>query len=301
VLHRVGAGLVVGEQIVLPARPVGVAHVAGSYAVSMGGAIARFDAAGTMLAGPALAGGDVQGLFDARDGRLMAIDYAGRLTSWNSGNLGARPAETKVFPVGLGLERARSLAWDRVAARYLVLSTRLVSVPAAFTSTTDTGIAVPATASAIDVLADRRQVAVLDGDVVTYYDLATRAAVGSLALDAPATSLAYVEATQELVTVDGSPVVRWQLPLTRSVDLAAFGVAGARSVRDLPATGELLFVVTDAAGVDRLLVTGRDGTPRRSYRLGTLPAPVADTSSTAGGDVGLLLREPDQFVRIAPP
>jgi len=96
-------------------------------------------------------------------------------------------------------------------------------------------------------------------------------------------------------------VVRWQLPLTRSVDLAAFGVAGARSVRDLPATGELLFVVTDAAGVDRLLVTGRDGTPRRSYRLGTLPAPVADTSSTAGGDVGLLLREPDQFVRIAPP
>jgi hypothetical protein len=156
----------------------------------------------------------------------------------------------------------------------------------------------------MDVLADRNQVAILDGDVVTFVSLATRAVVASITLEAPALSLAYVEATQELVTVDGSALVDWhQLDGTplRSADLGAVGVVAARSVSDLPASGELVLVVTDGTGTDRLLLTGHDGAPRRSYRLGTLPAPVSDAAQTAGGDVALLLREPDQLVRIAPP
>jgi hypothetical protein len=303
VLHRSGTTLTVGEQIPLAEPPLAVAHLAGTFAVASRAGLARVDAAGVPLAGPVAVDGEVRGLIGGADGRLFALDVRGRMTSWDADDLDARPRESKSFPVGLDLPRAASLAWNPAAARWLVLSSlapyRLVSASEPFDAIAESGIDLAAHVAPSSIAVAGGEVAVLDGDQVAFYDLATRARVRTVTLPAAAVSLAI--AGGELMTVTGRDAVVAVHALDgtplRTFELAA--VARARSVR---ARGdELLVVATDRGGIDRLLVTGLDGTPRRSVRLDGLGGPVVDVAPL-GADLGVLIAWPGRYLRaLAPP
>jgi len=334
--------LVVTEQIPLPAPynqayPVGVAKVGASYAVAAlpgtGTQLILLAPDGTVAAGPVADPGDVEGLFDAGDGRLGALDYHGALRMYNGADATPRAGETASFFDGLGFGFPRALAWNSAANQFLALSgeRRLASLTPDMTGFVYLGIDLSGYLDprGMDYRADVDQVAIADRvppiDAATgtriprvdFYDLATSARVDSTTLGGlPANlrvpSIAYIPGRQQILSHyrrPGSPpdpidsviyTHRLDGSLAGLFDLRPLGIQRVFTVNYLPATDEILCTGVDIIGQVRMVVTSPTGQPRRSYRTDPIAgvselAPI--TSGPYQGDLGIVFVEPSEYVR----
>jgi DNA-binding beta-propeller fold protein YncE len=341
-----GFRAVVAQQIFLPS-PAAQEYAVGVTAVANGYVVATLPDGGTRLTlvgfdGAALAQspiipGDIEGLFSDGAGRIVAVDYAGRVTTYNA-DLTPRAGETAAYLEGVDVSNVVSLAWrDRGAGSYLGLSLdpRLVAIaPDASSAST---IAAPLAningPSGIDYRSDTDEVLVIERlspiDPVTHtrlplahvFDAATGAPHGTIALEPGAAlplrgrTIAFAPWTQQLASHyrHGAPdpgldaivfVHNLDGTLVTSFNLRPFGFTRVDSVNALPGSQELAIAARDITGVQRLVITALDGTPHRSLRLDSVP-PLADiaaiTSGPFAGALAATVAQPSQLMRLTLP
>jgi hypothetical protein len=325
-------------ELVDAAYVVGVARVPGGFAVATlpegGSQVTVIDEDdGAVLAGPTVLDGSAEGLFLTADGRLGALEYEGRLRMLDGVTVALRPGEELLYPIGAGISNPGSLTWDDSAGGYLALvGKRVVATSATFASPAAPVLDLSSYVqpSSLDYVPVANQIATIDRvppqiaggtrpPVVDLWDRVTLTQVGAVtlagvSLPARPRTIAVLPSRGQIASHHrrpGAPVdatidaVVWIHDLAtgaliRQFDLAPFGFVRVAAVNYLRDTDELLLTVVDVAGTVRLLVTDPAGTPRRSFRADDL-AGFTDLAPIPGGDVGVVIGQPSQFVQIALP
>jgi hypothetical protein len=321
--------------------PVGVAPVGGNIAVTTLGDVNHLTllnaADGSVVAGPVtVPSGDPEGLFDDGAGRLVALDYDGTLLTFNDTDLTARTGEQLSYAEGIGFANPFRITWRTAGNRYIVYNgNKIVSASPAFDEVIDTGFDAFAigngTIGGLDYRPDMDELLVIarvppadTGNVprVDFYNVTSHMRTTSVVLQTGLMvplrplSLAYVSTTQQVVThfrqpnaanpaLDATAYVHDLSGMrVRTIDVRPLGFTRILDVRYRALSNELVFVVSDATGVRRILTTDLAGAPHRSYRLDAIRdlsdlAPIG--SGDLVGDFGVVEGQPSYFVRIALP
>lgn len=303
--------IAVVDQIFVPEAfgvPRGVAAVNGRFAVTTRATPATdqlvlLEADGTVVAGPREVTASLEGLLATDDGRLVAMDYTGRLATFDADDLDPRPGEELSYAIAPDLSLPTSLAWHQPSAQYVVLdgiAPALSFATPGFESSTPIPIDLSSYSqvAAIDVRVEADQLLLIDrvppldaasGELrpaIDVYDLGlfglvSRIALQGISLPAQPRSIAYIPFRGQVVSHhrrpagspdDGLAATAFvnsfaSGALAYTIDLGPIGFTRIDAVSYRQFTDELLFVALDSSGIRRILVTDVRGNPRRSYRL----------------------------------
>lgn len=295
------------------------------------------DESGTLVAGPTVVDGDLEGLFLSADGRLGAMDYHGRVAMFDLKALSPRPGETASYVLGADVSTPVAAAWDSAHGAFVMATSeaqlQMVNPDFAFSYPLPIDLSRYVQIAAVGVSPDASQLFVADQvppmDPVTRtrvpaidvyasaaYQLQSTVRLAGVPLPAYPRTFAYVAKRKQFVSNYRRP--SWSTDssldaivythaadgtLVSSFDLASLGVRRVLEVADLPVSDELLLYVKDEFGVPRFLVTSSDGHPRRSFKdtVGGISALALITSGLHAGDVALIRSEPSTLLRIASP